>query len=97
MILRQALEQTRNAHAPLCPRTYAVQMIGEPDVGLFEAHSATDAVALAAECDWRAVCLPIWWVSPRTKTPRAPIGTECYMPRDDSGRQWLVRDLSPAR
>jgi hypothetical protein len=60
--------------------TYVVQMIGSDSTQQIDADSAHHAVETAAGCDWRLVCLPIW----RDRT------RECYMPRDDSGRQWLV-------
>jgi hypothetical protein len=75
-------------------RPYTVQAVGEGagDVLRIEAYNAIHAVAQAASCDVSAVCLPIWRVPERATATRHPVGTECYMPRDDSDRQWLVRE-----
>lgn len=82
-------------------KTFSVQMVGEVDIGLLEAHSASDAVVAAAGCEWLDVGLPIWacvlvfdYDAGRRvpSVPAHPVGTECYMPRDNSGRQWLVRE-----
>jgi hypothetical protein len=67
---------------------YEVQMVGEKDWAYFEAHSPHHAVEQAAACNFEDVCTSIWRRGPRYD------GTwqeECYMPRDNTGRQWLVK------
>jgi hypothetical protein len=84
-------------------KAYSVQMVGQPakPVLAIEAHSAAHAVSEAARCDFCAVCLPIWRSNPTSKTGgnvasaryAQEYETECYMPLDNSGRQWLVREI----
>lgn len=62
---------------------YRVRLVGDTAWQDIDAHSPTDAVAEAAGCPWEAVCLPIWTTA----------AGSCYMPRDDSGRQWLVGEV----
>jgi DNA-directed RNA polymerase len=74
----------------LAMKTYAVRMVGEPDVGLFEAPSPMHAAAQAAGCHWTQVGLPIWgqdWCRLKQR-----YGIKCFMPLDDSGRQWVVTE-----
>ena len=84
-------------------REFIIQTIGQP-MGTeqrIEAHTAQNAVAEAANCEVVLVCLPIWRTEPRSHTGGneasarylGEYGRECYMPRDDSGRQWLVREV----
>lgn len=67
---------------------YSVQLVGQPPiVQEIEAYSPHHAVQLAAGCAAEEVCLPIWRAGPCFD------GTwqrECYMPLDNSGRQWIV-------
>ena len=71
-----------------------------------DAHGPSNAVAEVAGCDPRLVCLPIWTQHEPTRWHTNPhtlklesskfhqrLVAECYMPRDDSGRQWLVREV----
>lgn len=76
------------------PVTYLVQSVGQP-MGPFleiEAASPHHAVEIAAGCHPEDVGLPIWRAGPRFN---GSWERECYMPRDDSGRQWLVHTSGP--
>lgn len=73
--------------------TYHVQLVGEPqhaqpitehDIGVRLPHYA---VAEAAGCAWENVGLPVWRRGPRCN---GAWDVECYMPADNTGRQWLV-------
>lgn len=70
-------------------RNYQVQLVGQParPVQTIEAYSPHNAVEIAAGCHWRDVCLPIWR---RGRRHDGSYQVECYMPLDNSGRQWLV-------
>jgi len=70
-------------------QTFSVQLVGAPDVVLLEGHSDYDVVAEAAGCEFGQVCLPIWRQG--TDRWREHYLERCYHPRDDSGRQWIVR------
>ena len=64
---------------------FIVQMVGHPEQPeqTVDAYNPMHAVAQVARCGVLDVCIPIW----------SRDNTECYMPRDDSGRQWLVREV----
>lgn len=70
---------------------YTVQMVGEPQAEqpqhAVEAHSPWSAVEQVARCNFEDIGLPIWRRGPRFN---GTWDVECYMPRDDTGRQWLV-------
>lgn len=84
--------------------TYTVQLVGEPaqPIHYVELSIALPhyAVAEVAKCDPLAVGLPIWRAEPRSRTGgttrsaeyHQQYDVECYMPHDNSGRQWLVRE-----
>lgn len=72
-------------------KQWIVQMVGESRTQLVEAHSSMLAVAEAACCNWRAVCLPIWRREPSWGRGLTTYNEECFMPLDNSGRQWIVR------
>jgi hypothetical protein len=75
--------------------TYTVQAVGEP-MGLvvtIEAYNALYAVAEVAGCDLSVVTLPIWRRGPDAWNVSYEV--ECYMPLDNTGRQWLVREVTP--
>ncbi|MEO8298760.1 MAG: hypothetical protein ABI574_13235 [Burkholderiales bacterium] len=71
-----------------------------------EAHNDTYAVAQVAGCTVFEVCVPIrcekpkhWSVHPTSGRPIQKAFWQeyeerYYMPRDDSGRQWMVTDAS---
>lgn len=74
-------------------REFLVQMVGEKDAAIFESHNDYGAVAQAAGCQIALVCLPIWRRgATRAQAYRQEYQERCYMPLDDSGRQWIVRD-----
>ena len=69
---------------------YLVRLVGQPrqpEVAV-EASSAAMAVALTAGCRFTDVCLPIWRQGPDAWHEH--YAEECFMPLDDSGRQWIV-------
>ena len=73
---------------------YLVQQVGVfgPAIPI-EAHCAHAAAVAAAGCDWRKVPLPIWRDGLNRYTGEAHV--QCYMPLDDTGRQWVVTDPRP--
>jgi hypothetical protein len=68
-------------------RKYIVTEVGDPSPRIVEAPSAWEAVKEVAACAFEEVCLSIWRSEP---LPNGTYRKECYMPRDNSGRQWVV-------
>lgn len=70
-------------------RNYQVQLVGQPaqPVQEVEAWGAHHAVWLVSGCHPEDVCPPIWPRGPRFD---GSYQVECFMPLDNSGRQWLV-------
>ncbi|MNL67914.1 hypothetical protein D3C87_1925600 [compost metagenome] len=54
-----------------------------------EASNDYQAVAEVAGCAQNDVPVPIWEETVRGGLPR---GKRCYMPLDNTGRQWIVED-----
>lgn len=71
-------------------KTLRIQQIGEHAGVVVEAPNDYHAVARAAGCAVNDVPLPIWQSTPgrHGRTQR------CYMPLDNTGRQWLVEDAA---
>lgn len=88
------MQPARN-HQSTTIRTFLVTLIPALGPGRpIRACNAYHAVAEAADCALNDVCIPIWerrnhWRDQFVGTP--PI-EQCYMPRDGSGRQWLVQE-----
>lgn len=70
-------------------KTFLVQLVGEHASRPIEAANDYHAVAEAANCAVNDVAIPIWEEKVESWAPR---GSRCYMPLDNTGRQWIVRD-----
>ena len=65
-------------------KEYKYWMVGqEDDAKIIESNGPIPAVAYAAKCMFEKVGLPIW----------VQYEKQCYMPFDDSGRQWIIIEL----
>jgi hypothetical protein len=87
--------------------TYLIHEVGaEKDAAFFDAGNEYHAVAQAAGCSFADICLPIWttyrtvrwFINPYTgeRQPylhHRPIEAMCFMPLDNSGRQWIVKPV----
>lgn len=69
-----------------------ITMVGEQRATHVEAYNDYEAVAEIAGCTVHAVCLPIWRRGRRSRWNPQDYTERCYMPRDNTGRQWLVKD-----
>lgn len=79
--------------------TLVVTEVGTQLERRIEAPNDYHAVAEAAGCAVNDVPIPIWEGEPERHPlagDRPRYAVRCYMPRDNSGRQWLVRDGSEA-
>lgn len=68
---------------------YRVSMVGGEGIREIEATSPYAAIAIMARCNWEDVKLPIWRRGPRYD---GSYDTECFMPLDNTGRQWLLHN-----
>lgn len=66
-----------------------VTRLGTQDHQHIEAANDYHAVAVAADCALNDVPLPIWQEAEVSWRQR---GARCYVPNDNTGRQWLVHD-----
>lgn len=70
-------------------QTYRISMVGDKTIHEVEASSPYAAIAQLAGCNWEEVKLPIWRRGPRYD---GSYDTECFMPLDNSGRQWVLHN-----
>lgn len=77
---------------------FTITMVGTTERRLIDADNDYEAVAHVADCNPMDVCLPIWrrGATP-TQAHLQQYRERCYMPRDNSGRQWIVRDAQDQR
>lgn len=65
-------------------KTFRVIEVGTLQGVVVEAHNDDHAIAEVAQCAVNDVPLPLWG---------QPDGRRCYMPFDNSGRQWLIEEV----
>jgi hypothetical protein len=72
---------------------FVVTEVGKPESARqVEAANDYHAVAEVAGCAVKDVPIHIW--EERRQHPWHPRRARCYMPRDNSGRQWVVEDAT---
>lgn len=72
-------------------KAYWVREVGTDTRKRVEAGNQQMAVADIAGCQIGHVCVPIWVTSEGARF-RNRVLLSCYMPRDGSGRQWIVEE-----